>query len=200
MAMISRIKSSLMGTKADFKLRLRLPGRLRPSTECPADDGGGSSGGGGVAITSKEDEYWRVFGYLDTNKDGKISANELRNYFSSVGDTVSDEEAKKIIREFSKGKGGGGGGEDSMRLEFGEFVRMAELRDSDEDKVVILRRAFEVYEVDKGSGFITPEGLRGVLRRLGDVKSYQECEAMIRTYDLDGNGALDFYEFQKMMS
>ncbi|KZV20209.1 Calmodulin-like 41, partial [Dorcoceras hygrometricum] len=148
---------------------------------------------------AKEDEYWRVFRYLDTDKDGKISANELRDYFASVGDSVSADEAKKIIQEFSRSKGGGG--EDSMRLEFGEFVRMAELRDGDDvDNVVILRQAFEVYEVDKGSGFITPEGLRCVLRRLGDAKSYQECEAMIRTYDLDGNGALDFYEFQKMMS
>ncbi|XP_073020248.1 probable calcium-binding protein CML41 [Primulina eburnea] len=196
MAMLSRIKSSFMGTRANLKLRLpglRRSGERReiPSTKCSAADCGG-----GVAIT-KEDEYWRVFRYFDTNKDGKISANELRNYFASVGDSVSDEEARKIIQEFSKGKAGG---EDSMRMEFGEFVRMAELRDNDDDNVVILRRAFEVYEVDKGSGFITPEGLRCVLLRLGDVKSYQECEAMIGTYDLDGNGALDFNEFQRMMT
>ena len=84
-------------------------------------------------------------------------------------------------------------------LVFGEFVELRERGDheeGDED----LRRAFEMFEVEKGCGCITPKGLQQVLKRLGDAKSREECEAMIRAFDLDGNGVLDFNEFNKMMT
>ncbi|KAK6115862.1 hypothetical protein DH2020_008131 [Rehmannia glutinosa] len=178
----------------NFKLRLRS----NPTTATPPETT--THGRGEIATLksgSKEDEFRQVFGYLDSNSDGRISADELREYFVSVGDDVSREEAEKIIGELLGG-GGGGGEESNLLLGFGEFVRLMEVREGENDDV--LRRAFEVYEVEKGSGFITPEGLRRVLGRLGDVKSVQECRAMIRVYDLDGNGVLDFDEFYKMMT
>lgn len=159
-----------------------------------------SGGGGGEAAVSpksisKEDEFRHVFRFLDADNDGKISADELTAHFATIGDSLSREEAERIIGEFSKG-----GGEGPLLLEFGDFVRVMELRDDGGDVDGVLRRAFEVYEEEKGSGCITPEGLRKVLRRLGDVKSVEECKAMIRAYDLDGNGVLDFDEFYKMMT
>ncbi|KAK4429129.1 putative calcium-binding protein CML41 [Sesamum alatum] len=180
-------------------LKLRLPFRRRskPKTEDPSPETTIHGGGGlNSSPSSKEDEFRQVFRYFDANDDGKISAEELSAYFASTGDSVSLEEAEKIIREFSN-DGAAVGEEESLLLEFEEFVRMMELRDAEDDKV--LRQAFEVYVVEKGGGCITPEGLRQVLRRLGDVKSHQECEAMIRVFDLDGNGVLDFHEFHKMM-
>lgn len=177
--------------------KLRLPRRLRfkpyaatPPTETASPGRGSPDGGISTSKTStSEDEFRRVFCFLDADGDGKISAEELRDYFDSIGECLSYDDAKRIIGEFSNG---------SLLLGYGEFVRLMELRDGDGD--VVLRQAFEVYEVEKGCGFITPEGLRQVLRRLGDVKSLQECKAMIRVYDLDGNGVLDFYEFYKMMT
>ncbi|PPR97521.1 hypothetical protein GOBAR_AA23147 [Gossypium barbadense] len=61
-------------------------------------------------------------------------------------------------------------------------------------------KAFEMFELEKGSGCITPKGLQRMLNRLGDAKSYDECVAMIRVYDIDGNGVLDFHEFHQMMA
>ncbi|KAL0325692.1 UNVERIFIED_CONTAM: putative calcium-binding protein CML41 [Sesamum radiatum] len=174
-----------------FKLRLPFRRRSKPRTEDPSHETTAHCGGG--LKSSKEEEFRQVFRYFDANNDGKISAEELSAYFASTGDSVSLEEAEKIIREFSNDGAG-----ESLLLEFGEFVRMMELRDAEDDKV--LRQAFEVYVVEKDGGCITPEGLRQVLRRLGDVKSHQECEAMIRVFDLDGNGVLDFHEFHKMMT
>ncbi|KAL0438604.1 UNVERIFIED_CONTAM: putative calcium-binding protein CML41 [Sesamum latifolium] len=174
------------------KLRLPFRRRCKPKTEDPSPET--TTHGGGGLESSKEEEFRQVFRYFDANNDGKISAEELSAYFASTGDSVSLEEAEKIIREFSDD----GGAEEELLLEFGEFVQMMELRDAEDDKV--LRQAFEVYVVEKDGGGITPEGLRQVLRRLGDVKSHQECEAMIRVFDLDGNGVLDFHEFHKMMT
>ncbi|KAK6118905.1 hypothetical protein DH2020_047358 [Rehmannia glutinosa] len=150
----------------NFKLRLRS----NPTAATPPPET--TTHGRGEIVTlkssSKEDEFRQVFGFLDSNSDGRISADELRDYFASVGDDVSREEAEKIIGELS----GGGGGEDSnLLLGFGEFVRLMEVREGENDDV--LRRAFEVYEVEKGSGFITPEGLRRVLGRLGTLNRFR---------------------------
>ncbi|KAL7117205.1 hypothetical protein ACP275_03G058200 [Erythranthe tilingii] len=175
-----------------FKLRLPFRRRSKPRTEIPQPETANHGGGGGG---DKEGEFRQVFRYFDANNDGRIAAGELSAYFASIGDSVSHEAAEKIIREFSKG-----GTEDSSPLlEFEDFVRVMELRDSEDDRAV-LRRAFEVYVADNASGCITAEGLLRGLRRLGDVRSHQECEAMIRVFDLDGNGVLDFHEFHKMMT
>ncbi|KAG6408738.1 hypothetical protein SASPL_131759 [Salvia splendens] len=164
-----------------FKLRLRTKPNTAATPPPPPP-------------TTKAEEFRQVFRFLDADNDGAISAAELTAYFAGIGDSVSREEAERIIGEFS-----GGGDRGSLVLQFEEFVRVVELREG-EDGADVLRRAFEVYEEEKGCGCITAEGLRQVLRRLGDVKSVGECKAMIGVYDLDGNGVLDFEEFSKMMS
>jgi calcium-binding protein CML len=59
-----------------------------------------------------------------------------------------------------------------------------------------LRRAFEVFNaVESSAGRITARGLQRVLAQLGDQRSVADCEAMIRAYDVDGDGGLEFHEF-----
>ncbi|KAL3514590.1 hypothetical protein ACH5RR_027307 [Cinchona calisaya] len=137
----------------------------------------------------KETELRQVFSYFDDNKDGKISAEELRAYFASIGDSILDDEAQTVIKEFDKDG-------DNM---FEDFVQLIEQDYNKGDENDYVKKAFEMFEVEKGSGCITPKGLQLVLNRLGDAKSFEECKAMIRVYDLDGNGVLDFNEFQRMM-
>lgn len=111
----------------------------------------------------------------------------------TIGETMSYDDVQRVISEFNLN------GDNS--LEFKEFVKLIERDNNHEGDDEDLRKAFETFEVEKGCGCITPKGLRQVLKRLGgDEKSNEECEAMIRVYDLDGNGVLDFHEFQKMMT
>ncbi|MBA0710961.1 hypothetical protein Golax_010202 [Gossypium laxum] len=136
---------------------------------------------------TKEEALQAVFHRFDTDGDGKISSEELISYFASIGDNMSKEEAQRVIQDFDI--------DGDNLLEFKEFVKLMEGGNEGDD----IRRAFEIYEVDKGSGCITPVGLQQMLNRLGDMKSYEDCVAMIRVFDLDGNGVLDFHEFQQMM-
>ncbi|KAL6222476.1 hypothetical protein ACLB2K_005868 [Fragaria x ananassa] len=137
--------------------------------------------------TNREDEFREVFRYFDGDGDGKISATELRAYFGSIGEYMSYEEAEAVIKELDSDG-------DSL-LTFGDFLQLMKREGGgDED----LKRAFEMFELEKG--FITPRSLQRMLHRLGDTKSYDECATMIKVYDTDGNGVLDFNEFHRMMA
>lgn len=136
----------------------------------------------------KEDDLREVFRHFDTDGDGKISAPEIRAYFGSIGDYMSSEEAQVVISDLDTD------GDDL--LDFNDFVRMMNRESHDDD----LRRAFEMFEIEKGSGYITPKGLQTMLDRLGAPRSHDECVAMIQVFDVDGNGVLDFNEFHQMMA
>ncbi|KAK9990490.1 hypothetical protein SO802_025475 [Lithocarpus litseifolius] len=143
-------------------------------------------------LTSKEDELKEVFRYFDGDGDGKISALELRAYFGSIGEYMSHEEAQGVIADLDSD------GDNLLDLE--DFLKLMKREtgggQGDED----LKKAFEMFEMEKGSGRITPTSLQRMLHRLGDPKSFDECAAMIRVYDIDGNGVLDFNEFHQMMA
>ncbi|KAJ8762113.1 hypothetical protein K2173_007263 [Erythroxylum novogranatense] len=137
-----------------------------------------------------QEELLNVFNHFDTDGDGKISSEELGAYFASIGERMPSDEVQKIINDFDVNG-------DSL-LEFSEFLKLVggdkEVEEDD------LKRAFEIYEAQDVDGCITPRGLQKMLNRFGDPKSMEECENMIRAFDLDGNGVLDFHEFQQMMS
>lgn len=143
-----------------------------------------------------EEELHRVFSYFDSDGDGKISAFELRDYFGSVGEYISHETAQEAINEVDTDADGS--------LGFEDFVGLMTRRDldgeGDGDGTGDLKTAFEMFEVEKGSGCITPKGLQKMLVKLGESRTYGECEAMIKFYDIDGNGVLDFQEFRQMMT
>ncbi|KAL5987137.1 hypothetical protein ACLOJK_041133 [Asimina triloba] len=134
-------------------------------------------------------EFRAAFHYLDRNGDGKISSEELRAFFASMGEDMSEAAADGVIADHDR--------DGDRLLDFEEFMQLVEKDGGNEED---LRRAFEMFEVDKGSGCITPNGLQRMLDRLGDQRTYGECVAMIREFDLDGNGVLDFNEFHAMMA
>ncbi|KAJ1285543.1 hypothetical protein BS78_03G287500 [Paspalum vaginatum] len=135
-------------------------------------------------------ELREIFRHFDRDMDGRISGRELREFFASMGDGGL---------ALGQGLGGLEDGSDLM-LGFDDFVRIVENKAGEEEQREDLRRAFEAFEAVKGSGRITPRGLQRVLSQLGDEPSVAECEAMIRAYDDDGDGELDFHDFNRMMS
>ncbi|KAM0003629.1 putative EF-hand domain-containing protein [Helianthus debilis subsp. tardiflorus] len=69
---------------------------------------------------------------------------------------------------------------------------------TEDEKIEDLRKAFRMYEMD-GSDCITPMSLNRTLSRLGESTSVDECVGMIRQFDLNGDGVLNFDEFKAMM-
>lgn len=138
---------------------------------------------------TREEELRQVFCYFDGDGDGKISASELRAYFGSIGEHMPHEEAQAVIEDLDS--------DGDNLLDFQDFLKLMKRDGNGDDED--LKKTFEMFEMEKGSGRITPRSLQRMLQRLGDTKSQDECEAMIRVYDTDGNGELDFNEFHQMM-
>ena len=140
----------------------------------------------------RQAELREIFRHFDRDMDGRISGLELRDFFASMGDGGA---AAALELDAASGDGGG-----ELMLGFDDFARIVEHKGGEEEERENLRRAFEAFEAVKGSGRITPRGLQRVLSQLGEDPSDAECEAMIRAYDDDGDGELDFHDFHRMMS
>ncbi|KAG6713832.1 hypothetical protein I3842_05G173100 [Carya illinoinensis] len=134
-------------------------------------------------------ELQRVFDYLDVDGDGKISPAELQGYVTTVGGNVSVDEAKETVKLCDLNGDG--------LLDFEEFQKLMETG-REKEKNDTLKEAFAMYEME-GTGCITPTSLKRMLSRLGNSKSVQDCIAMIRKFDLNGDGVLSFEEFRIMM-
>ncbi|KAK4787548.1 hypothetical protein SAY86_011381 [Trapa natans] len=132
---------------------------------------------------------WPVFQYFDKNRDGRISPVELRSCVNALGGEITEDMAEVAVRASDEDGDG--------LLGYEEFERLVD-GCGEEEKDRCLREAFEMYEM-KEKGCITAASLKGMLSRLRQTRSIANCKAMIRAFDLDGDGVLSFYEFQVMM-
>ncbi|RLN22371.1 putative calcium-binding protein CML41 [Panicum miliaceum] len=206
---VSSRASKRLSPKRSGSFKLSLPGLLcgqckATAVSSPPDSPTGSGGSGARSLSSSSAsasssgtsrgrdrmaELREIFRHFDRDMDGRISGREMREFFASMGDGG--------LAALGQGQGlgldGAGGGGDDLMLGFDDFVRIVESKGGEEEEREDLRRAFEAFEAVKGSGRITPRGLQRVLSQLGDEPSVAECEAMIRAYDDDGDGELDFH-------
>ncbi|PWA55835.1 calmodulin-like 41 [Artemisia annua] len=137
---------------------------------------------------NREQEFRSVFARFDADNDGKISALELRSYFGSIGEYMSHQEAQGVIDDLDTDGDG--------FIDFQDFMRLMKVNNEKDD----VKAAFEMFEYEKGCGQISPKSLQKTLSRLGDSKTYDECLQMIKMFDTHGKGAVDFNEFQQMMT
>ncbi|VFQ87202.1 unnamed protein product [Cuscuta campestris] len=134
------------------------------------------------------DEVQKVFEKFDANGDGKISAEELSGVLSALGTELSPEELNQVMDEIDTDKDG--------------FINLPEFADfcKGDGGSKELRDAFDLYDADK-DGLISAKELHEILTRLGvSTCSVEECQKMIGSVDSDGDGSVNFSEFEKMMT
>ncbi|KAJ8772169.1 hypothetical protein K2173_027346 [Erythroxylum novogranatense] len=133
------------------------------------------------------DDLKRVFNQFDTNGDGKISLDELGDVLKSMGSTYTQAELDRVMKDVDADKDG------FINLE--EFSHLCRSSSGVSD----LRDAFDLYDQNK-DGLISSAELHKVLNSLGIRCSAEECVKMISSVDSDGDGSVNFEEFQKMMA
>ncbi|XP_043692782.1 probable calcium-binding protein CML41 [Telopea speciosissima] len=133
---------------------------------------------------SRNDELQQIFRHLDANGNGKIEGSEIRSYLASKREFMSPEEAQAVTNELDAAGG------DSLVLSFDDFAMLMERQGGDDD----LKRGFQMF-AGKRSGSITSEDLQRT-----NKLSNEECKSIIKAFDLNGDGVIDFPEFQQMMA
>ncbi|CAF2203801.1 hypothetical protein YC2023_093047 [Brassica napus] len=140
----------------------------------------------------KNKDLAAVFAYMDANRDGRISAEELKKSFKTLGEQLSDEEAEAAVK-LSDLDGDG-------MLDFEEFAQLLKGGDefTEEEQKSKIMEAFRMY-IAEGEDCITPRSLKMMLMKLGESRTTDDCVVMIKAFDLNADGVLSFDEFVLMM-
>ncbi|KAJ0725844.1 putative EF-hand domain-containing protein [Helianthus annuus] len=138
---------------------------------------------------NKSSGYKRVFDHFDEDHNGMISPSELQRCVGLIHhDEISIEEVQVVMESLYGSEG---------QLGFEDFISLVE-SDKEDEKLEDLKKVFRMYEMDE-TDCITPKSLKRMLSRLGESTSVDECVGMIRQFDLNGDGVLNFDEFKAMM-
>eukprot|EP00163_Fabomonas_tropica_P032268 TRINITY_DN800_c0_g4_i1.p1 TRINITY_DN800_c0_g4~~TRINITY_DN800_c0_g4_i1.p1 ORF type:complete len:1244 (-),score=362.25 TRINITY_DN800_c0_g4_i1:154-3567(-) len=138
-----------------------------------------------------------VFKKLDKDKSGYLSPNELKAFMLGLSDSFTDDQIEFI---FSVADEDGDG-----RISLNEFTKLIAAnalgsRIEDGSNVREIRAAFDMLDRD-GNGFLTPNEvqvfMQGIMTAFFDP---QDVLDFILENDENGDGMIDFDEFQKLMT
>lgn len=144
-----------------------------------------------MEVTQEErDVLKQTFDDFDKDGNGQLDISELAQVLTafSKGKKPSDAEVSKIFAIADKDKNG--------TIEFEEFLSaMCQVR---VDKETELRGVFQSLDQD-GNGFIDTQELVAACAALGMTLSNTEVALLLETYDTNGDGKIDFYEFCELI-
>ena len=130
-----------------------------------------------------------VFEEMDTNKDGTLTINEIKEGINKMPKMteLEEEEKENIINSLDTDK--------SQKIEYNEFIaacmeQKAYLRDEN------LLEAFMMLDFD-GSGQISKSDIKNALNGEFDNET---LEKLIQEFDLNGDGEIDYKEFMTGMA
>ena len=142
-------------------------------------------------MISKEEtaRLQQVFAQLDLNKDGKLQYDEVLKGYTEY---YSKDNAKATVDRIFELVDA----DHSKEIDFSEFVTATANR-----KILLkdekLKQAFDYFDKDK-SGSIGMDEIKQILG--GDQNlSDNVWKQVVQEVDEDGNGEIDYQEFQKMM-
>ncbi|KAL3688838.1 hypothetical protein R1sor_015147 [Riccia sorocarpa] len=142
-----------------------------------------------------ERELTEAFKLIDVNGDGQISVSELGVILKCLGEDPTEEELRLMVDAVDAD------GDGFINLQ--EFINLNQMTTGDkgaESRLEELRAAFLVFDIDRNNQ-ISADELHQVLKRLGEQSlTMEECCRMISSVDSDGDGYVNFEEFEKMMS
>ncbi|CAN0899295.1 Probable calcium-binding protein CML46 [Linum grandiflorum] len=136
-------------------------------------------GGGAELLPSPEDEEAEL---QSTTTDLVISREDVETVMRKLGFVCNPDQSQN--HDQSMGNSG----------------QILELFDEEEPSLGEVKEAFDVFDENR-DGFIDEAELQRVMVRLGFKEGFQidGCRKMIRAFDQNGDGRIDFSEFFKFM-
>ncbi|PWA36110.1 calcium-binding EF-hand family protein [Artemisia annua] len=138
-------------------------------------------------------DLYRLFKKLDQNGDGLVSPHELQWLLDTMKVSSSVDDLQYLTGKTNLNF--------TEFLEFYGTITKEEKVTCDDESKSDLFKAFEMFDKNR-DGLICHEELMEALSRLGlwDDKSNMDVKSMIKAYDANCDGFLDFHEFKKMMA
>ena len=148
-----------------------------------------------MASRLKEEEITnleKIFLEIDTDKDGTLSFDEVKNCFLKLNKEKNLKITSKEIEEIFKSIDTN----NSKRIEYTEFIS-AMMEESTYCKEERLVDMFRLLDKD-GSGKISKNEIKNVLNKQGI--SEKDLKNFINIFDLNNDGQIDYNEFVTSMS
>ena len=140
-----------------------------------------------VYCNKEINELKTVFKQLDTNDDGKLTLNELKNGFEIYfGKVFSDAELTQLMEDVD--------GDADGFISYEEFLRVTvNKKQLLEEKNLYM--AFKRFDVD-GDGKLSKEEIKKVLYG----SDFEYVDELIKEVDMDKDGYINFQEFKGLMN
>lgn len=136
--------------------------------------------------------YQDVFRRFDKDKNGTISVDNLEKVMRALGQEITQDDVKAMIREYDRSANG--------FIHYMDFMEIMARR-GDQTEVMTedeLAEVFSVFDMD-GCGKITANDLREAMAALGNSITEEEAVDLISKADTDEDGMVNVADFVKMM-
>ena len=139
----------------------------------------------------KIEEFRTAFELFDKKGVGKLSTKELMNALTFLGVKPQEKDVKEILKQVDKdGKG---------NIGFTEFLELMHDKMDDYDPESQMMETFRIFDKD-GTGFVSKNDLKEVMHFLGEDLNADELDEVIKDWDEDGDGQLNYEEFKTLMT
>ncbi|CAF0884520.1 unnamed protein product [Didymodactylos carnosus] len=138
-------------------------------------------------------ETFRLF---DSNDDGFISFDELRNAWHRLCIPINDDELRTIVERISSKK-------NECRISFDDFQTLmlsyqTKQTKRKNDKTAYLDETFQAFDKNRDN-YISAEEVCQTMQQLGENLTLEEAKAMVKLADRNQDGKLSKDEFAELL-
>jgi len=131
-------------------------------------------------------EFKEAFGFIDQDKDGILSKNDIRATFDQMGRLTSDKELEEMLSEASG------------PINFTMFLTIFGSRVAGMDEEEVIINAFQIF--DEGDGTCSEDKLRKLLCTFGQKLTDQEANDAFGEAPIAGNGKIDLKKWANVLT
>lgn len=136
------------------------------------------------------DELREAFGLFDSDNKGALDARELKAAIRAMGFDVKKDQVRKMMQDIGR--------EPNQLISQPDFFEIMRDKMQEKGSREEIMKIFQLFD-EEHTGRITLRNLKRIALEIGDPATEEELREMIAEADRDGDGALNFDEFYRVM-